>query len=83
MAQKALFAMHQRCADLCIKDLLTRCSLFSFWVQPVLPYGCEVWGIEYFIYICSPLTGVYNTYTKRILHDACQYELGRVPLCLF
>ena len=51
MAQKALFAMHQRCADLCIKDLLTRCSLFSFWVQPVLPYGCEIWGIEYFIYM--------------------------------
>ena len=86
--KRALFAMHQRCADLGIVDIVTRCSLFSSLVQPVLSYGCEIWGFEKG-YLTSLMTIVHNMFMKRTLRvrrsvpdDVVLCELGQVPLYL-
>lgn len=87
--KRALFAMQQRCTDLGISDIPLRCSLFSSLVQPVLSYGCEIWGLEK-QYLWAPMTSIHNLFMKRTLHvrksvpdDVVLCELGRVPLQLF
>ena len=42
-AQRALFALQARCAELGIMDVQLRCRLNDAVVKPVLSYGCEVW----------------------------------------
>ena len=42
-AQRALFALQARCAELGIMDTQLRCKLYDAVVKPVLSYGCEVW----------------------------------------
>ena len=81
--------MQQRCTDLGIHDIPLRCSLFSSLVQPVLSYGCEIWGLEK-QYLWAPMTSIHNLFMKRTLHvrksvpdDVVLCELGRVPLQLF
>ena len=80
--------MQYRCSDLGIDDISLRCSLFSSLVQPVLSYGCEIWGLE------NPTTwecmsSVHHLFMKRALHvrkstpnDAIMCELGQTPLHL-
>ena len=87
--KRALFAMQYRCSDLGIHDIGMRCSLFSSLVQPVLSYGCEIWGLES-PHILSCMTSVHNMFMKRSLHvrksvpdDMVLCELGQVPLRLF
>ena len=41
-AQRALFALQARCAELGIMDIQLRCRLYDALVKPVLSYGCEV-----------------------------------------
>ena len=87
--KRALFAMQYRCSDLGIHDIGMRCSLFSSLVQPVLSYGCEIWGLEN-PHTLSCMTSVHNMFMKRSLHvrrstpdDIVLCELGQVPLNLF
>ena len=87
--KRAVFAMQQRCADLGIQDIALRCSLFSSLVQPVLSYGCEIWGLEQ-QRLWSPLTSIHNLFLKRTLRvrksvpdDVVLCELGKAPLQLF
>ena len=42
-AQRALFALQARCAELGIVDTQLRCKLYDAVVKPVLSYGCEVY----------------------------------------
>ena len=42
-AQRALFALQARCAELGILDPKLKCKLYDAAVRPVRSYGCEVW----------------------------------------
>ena len=42
-AQRALFALEARCAEMGITDPRLRCRLYDAVVKPVHSYGCEVW----------------------------------------
>lgn len=45
-AKATLHAMFRRCHELSIHNVEMQCRLFDTLVQPVLNYGCEVWGVE-------------------------------------
>ena len=85
----ALFAMQYRCSDLGIDDIGLRCSLFSSLVQPVLSYGCEIWGLEH-ANSWECMSSVHHLFLKRTLHvrkspptEAVMCELDQMPLHLF
>ena len=59
--------MQYCCSDLGLHDAHYRCSLFSSLVQPVLSYGCEVWGLEK-AYMFQRLNAVHTQFMKRTLH---------------
>ena len=85
----ALFAMQYRCSDLGIDEISLRCSLFSSRVQPVLSYGCEIWGLEH-ANSWECMSSVHHVFLKRTSHvrkstptEAVMCELGQMPLHLF
>lgn len=87
--KRALFAMQYRCSELGIQDIKLRCSLFSSLVQPVLSYGCEIWGLENY-HLWSCMSSVQSLFMKRTLHvrkstphEVLLCELGQAPLQLF
>ena len=87
--KRALFAMQHRCSDLGIDDIKPRCSLFSSLVQPLLSYGCEIWGLEH-PDSWRQILSIHHIFMKRTLHvcrstpsDIVLCELGQVPLHLF
>ena len=87
--KRALFAMQHRCSDLGIDDIKPRCSLFSSLVQPLLSYGCEIWGLEH-PDSWRQMLSIHHIFMKRTLHvcrstpsDIVLCELGQVPLHLF
>ena len=64
-------------------------SLFSSLVQPVLSYGCEIWGLEH-VNNWRQMSSIHHMFMKRTLHvgkstpsDIILCELGQVPLHLF
>ena len=85
--KRALFAMQYRCSDLGLHDPHLRHSLFSSPVQPVLSYGCEVWGLKKpCMFQC--LNAVQTQFMKRTLHvcksvpdDIVPCELGLLYDC--
>ena len=81
--------MQYRCSDLGIDDTSLRCSLFSSLVQPVLSYGCEIWGLEH-AKSWDCIFSVHHLFLKRTLYvrkltptEAVMCELGQMPLHLF
>ena len=76
--KRALFAMQYRCSDLGLHDPRLRCSLFSSLVQPVLSYGCEVWGLEK-PYMFQRLNAVHTQLMKRTLQPL-KFSCVLVPL---
>ena len=88
-SKHALFALQSRCSELGLYDIHLRCSLFSSLVQPILSYGCWIWGLEK-PYLFSQMNTIHHHFMKRTLHlrksvpDAIMLcELGRVPLQLY
>ena len=65
--KRAMFAMQYRCSDLGIDDIKLRCSLFSSLVQPVLSYGCEIWGLER-SNSWRPMSAIHHMFMRRTLH---------------
>ena len=88
--ERALHALHRRCAELRITTPATLCHLFDSLVSPVLSYACEVWAF-------APGTAkpaaaaevLHRTFLRRIagmhhttLNAATYAEFGRTPLSL-
>jgi sorting nexin-29 len=46
-AKAAMHGMFRRCYELGIHNVGMQCRLFDTLVQPVLNYGCEVWGADF------------------------------------
>ena len=67
-AQRALFALQARCAELGIVDTQLRCKLYDAVVKPVLSYGCEVWVPLVSDTSLEELERVHLSFLRRILH---------------
>lgn len=87
---RALFAMQMRCKDLCIWDYKLKCHLFNSLVQPVLSYGCEIWGPDFLSVKSTKADNVHNKFMKHLLGvklgtpaSIVLTELGRQPLAYF
>ena len=62
---------------------------FLHFVQPVLSYGCEIWGLEH-PDSWRQMSSIHHMFMKHTLHvrrstpsDIVLCELGQVPLHLF
>ena len=66
-AQRALFALQARCAELGIVDTQLRCKLYDAVVKPVLSYGCEVWVPLVSDTSLEELERVHLSFLRRIL----------------
>ena len=85
-AQRALFALQARCAELGIVDTQLRCKLYDAVVKPVLSYGCEVWVPLVSDTSLEELERVHLSFLRRILDvpraTAAKHlcaETGRLP----
>ena len=85
-AQRALFALQARCAELGIVDTQLRCKLYDAVVKPVLSYGCEVWVPLVSDTSLEELVRVHLSFLRRILDvpraTAAKHlyaETGRLP----
>ncbi len=86
-ARKAMFGMMRRCATMGITNSQLKCQLFDTLVQPVLSYGCEVWGTQYMHSGCEVLEKVHKIFLRKLLgvrkstaHFMMCGEVGRLPL---
>ena len=66
-AQRALFALQARCAELGIVNTRLRCKLYNAVVKPVLSYGCEVWVPLVSDTSLEELERVHLSFLRRIL----------------
>ena len=66
-AQRALFALQARCAELGIGDTQLRCKLYDAVFKPVLSYGCEVWVPLVSDTSLEELERVHLSFLRRIL----------------
>ena len=85
-AQRALFALQARCAELGIVDTQLRWKLYDAVVKPVLSYGCEVWVSLVSDTSLPELERVHLSFLRRILDvpraTAAKHlyaETGRLP----
>lgn len=89
--RQAMFAMRRRAWELGASSVQQQCWLFDVFVQPVLCYGCEVWGVDLLLGTdCSSVERVHRWFCRRIQGLPTQVssavalaELGRQPLRLF
>ena len=89
-AQRALFALQARCAELNIMDIQLRCTLYDAVVKPVLSYGCEVWMPLVSESSLEELERVHLSFLRRVLHvprmasaKHMYAETGRLPHRIF
>jgi hypothetical protein len=88
--ERALHALHRRCAQLNITTPATLCSLFDSLVSPVLSYACEVWAFAPgTAKSAAAAEALHRTFLRRIagmhpttLNAATYAEFGRPPLSL-
>ena len=85
-AQRALFALEARCAEMGITDPRLRCRLYDAVVKPVLSYGCEVWMPLISSSSLAELEKVHLSFLRRLLDvprsAASKHmyaETGRLP----
>jgi hypothetical protein len=87
----ALFKMQARCRATCLRQPDFLCRLFNSLVEPVISYGCQVWGPEFFSKLDGPwgdaMHGVQtvflrmmcgvgpSTHTRTLLREFAQYPL--------
>ena len=88
--QRAVFALHSRCAELGITDVRLRCRLYDAVVRPVLSYGCEVWAPLCAKAPLRALERIHLGFLRRVLGvpratpDKFLYaETGRLPHQVF
>lgn len=89
--RQAMFAMRRRAWELGATSVQQQCWLFDVFVQPVLSYGCEIWGVDLLLGTeCCSVERVHRWFCRRIQGLPNQVssavalaELGRQPLRLF
>ncbi len=66
----ALFKMQARCRASSLRQPDLLCRLFSNLVEPVISYGCQVWGPEYFNKLDGPwgdaMHGVHTVFLRML-----------------
>jgi hypothetical protein len=85
--RRALFAMRRRAWEMGAGATEHQLRLFDIFVQPVLSYGCEVWGVDLLGQLdCAP-ERVHRWFCRRLLglpqgasSAVALAELGRWPL---
>ena len=85
--QRALFAMRRRAWEMGAGATEHQLQLFDIFVQPVLSYGCEVWGVDLLGQLDSAPERVHRWFCRRLLglpqgasSAVALAELGRWPL---
>ena len=88
--KQALFAMRRRAWELGACLVEQQLQLFDILVQPVLSYGCEVWGVDLLDRADCASERVHRWFCRRVQGLPKQAasavslaELGRQPLHLF
>ena len=81
-ANKALFVLYKKIRNISL-PIDIQLKLFDQLIQPILLYGCEIWGYENIMNIervhlgfCKRILGVRSTTPNFMVYG----ELGRVPL---
>jgi hypothetical protein len=89
-ANKAMHALHRRCINLHIDDVLLKTRLFDALVAPVLNYACEIWAVDLPLTSKPPQEQLHTQFLKRLLgvsqhaNDAnVRGEFGRHPIAFF
>ena len=87
--RRALFAMRRRAWEMGAGAVEHQLRLFDIFVQPVLSYGCEIWGVDLLDQPASAPERVQRWFCRRLLglsqgasSAVALAELGRWPLQL-
>ena len=85
--RRSLFAMRRRAWEMGAASVEHQLQLFGIFVQPVLSYGCEVWGVDLLTQPDSAPERVHRWFCRRLLglpqgasSAVALAELGRWPL---
>ena len=88
--RKAMHAMRRRCAELGLSNPGLHLELFDALVRPVLSYGAEVWGTQFFTGDKNPCDSLHCSFLRGLLgvrqstpSQVVWAEVGRYPLLGF